>query len=189
MAAASRLMSSSSDCMQQAGGGEFHAPVVQLGPAVALPVDDPARAGGVAQAAVGRHPVERWRRADALAVAHLIEPEVLGVLEERDERFFEERQHGIGRAVAVLNPPGVPGRTFDQAVPGRHVEHGQVLELGIGREHPARRVEQPQILDIALTLEKPTVKLSLLGRGQERGGDEQENPHLARSESIHRFAF
>ena len=173
---------------EQTRGGELHAPVMELRAAVALSVDDPAGAGGVAEAAVGRHPVEGRGGADALAVAHLVEPEVLRVLEESDERLFGRNGSArVGRAVAVLNPPGVPGRAFDQAVPGRHIEHGEVLELGIGREHPARGVEQAQVFDVAFAAKERAPELGFLSSRQWQGGDEQQDPSVEWSESIHRL--
>ena len=57
MASRSRLISSSSACITHAGGGELHAPVVDVDAAVALLGDEPVRGGGVAEAAVGRDPV------------------------------------------------------------------------------------------------------------------------------------
>ena len=172
---------------QHSRRGEFHAPIVELRAAVALSIHDPAGARGVAEATVRGHPVEGRGGADALAVAHLIEPEVVRVLEEGGERLFKERQHRVGRAVAVLNPPGVPGRAFDQAVPTGQVEHGQVLELGIGRQRAARRVEQAQILDIAVPVKERAPELVFVSSGQCQGGNEQQVPGEEWSDGIHRL--
>ncbi len=132
-----------------AGGRELHAPIVDVHSAVTLLGNRPARPGGIAQAAVRWDPREIVERSRRLAVAHLIEPQVLGILQEAKERFLQERQCAVGRPIAVLDPPCVPGGALDQAVPGGHIEHSHVLELGIGLEHPPGDVEQLQVLRVA----------------------------------------
>jgi len=138
------------------------------GSAIALLIDDPAGPGGVAEAAVGGDPVEGRRGAFAVAITHLVEPEVLGMLEEGDERFAQERQDAIGGAVGVLNPPRVPGGAFDEAVPLGLVEHGEVLQLRVRLEHAARCVEQSQVFEVAAATVVFAVELRL-GGGRGRG--------------------
>ena len=117
--------------------------------AIALLVHDPAGPGGVAQRAVGRHPIEGRRRAHPFAIAHLIEPKVLRILEEGEKRFAAEGQGGVGRAVTVLNPPGIPRGAFDQAIPVGGVEHGKVLKFRVRLEHAPRHVQQTEVLHVA----------------------------------------
>ena len=128
--------------------GELHAPIMNPGPPVALFIDNPPWPRRVTQAAVRRHPIKRRLCADALAIADLVEPQVLRVLQERDERLPQERENGVGRAVGILDPPRVPGRPFDQPVPLRFVKHGQVLQFRVRLKHPPRRLQQPQILHV-----------------------------------------
>jgi hypothetical protein len=154
---------------EDARRGEFHAPIVNGGAAIALLIDDIARPGAIAEAAVGGDPVEGRRRAGAVAIPHLVEPQVLGMLEEGDEGLAQERQDAVGGAIGVLNPPGVPGRAFHEAVPLGLVEHGEVLQFGVRLEHAARRVEQPHVFDIATATVVFAVELRL-GRGGGWGG-------------------
>ena len=146
---------------EDAGGGEFHAPIVDGGAAIALLIDDPAGPGGIAEAAVGGDPVEGRRGAGAVAITHLVEPQVLGMLEEGDEGLAQERQDAVGGAVGVLNPPRAPGWAFDEAVPRGLVEHGEVLQFGVRLEHAAGGVEQLQVFDIT----PPTVVFAVELRG------------------------
>jgi len=148
-------------CLEHhAGGGELHAPVVHVGFAVALPVNDAARRGGVAERAVGRHPVELsdGRAAAALAVAHLLEPHLVRILDEAHEGLAQQRQRGVSGAVTVLDPPHVPSGPLVHAVPARRVKHGKVLELRIGLHHARGDVEQLQVLDVALAPVMLTIK-------------------------------
>ena len=150
-----------------ARGGELHAPIVNGDAAIALLIDDPAGPGGIAEAAVGADPVHGRLGADAVAVAHLVEPQILGVLEKGDKRLAQQRQDAVGGAVGVLYPPRAPGGAFHEAVPLGLVEHGQVLQFGVGLEHAAGCVEQPQVFDVAAA----TVVLAVeLRRGRAGGG-------------------
>jgi len=148
---------------EQSGGGELDAPVVQLGLAVALFVDDPAGACGVAETTVRGDPIKWGRGADALAVPHLIEPQVLGVLEEGGEGFLEEGKGGVGGAVAVLDPPGVPGGAFHEPIPGGHVEHGKILELGVGCQRPSGDIQETEVFGIPTAMEEESLVLGFCG--------------------------
>ena len=83
MAASSRLISSSSVCITSPAAVNSMPQSWIVQPAVALLGDEPVGPGSVAEAAVGRNPLELPERPGRLAVAHLVEPQVLGVLQER----------------------------------------------------------------------------------------------------------
>src|SRR5205814_9451629 len=117
---------------------------------------NPAGSGGVAEIAVRR---DRRRLAGdlhelfgraPLAVAHLIEPEVLRVLQPGDVRLDMKRQRAVARPEAVLNPPRVPGRRLDKAVPARHVQHADTGPLDIWHEEAIGTVEQLEVFSIAV---------------------------------------
>ena len=160
--------------------------------AIALLVVDGARSGGVAEAAIRRHPIVV---ALVFAVAHLVEPEILGVLQEGGERFFEERQGGVGGPVAILDPPGAPGGSFHKPIPARMIEHAEALEFGIGREHPPRNVEQLQIFLIPFAAEELSLEhLGLQGRQSPgREAEEQDADHDRAEDRLkgpgHRVSF
>src|SRR5688500_596172 len=102
---------------------------------IALLVINLTRLGTIAQTSVRSHPVVFSL---SLSVTHLIEPEIMGVLQKRDEGLLKKRKRGMCGAVAVLNPPRVPGRSFHQSVPERCVKHGEILIIGIWTEHAPR---------------------------------------------------
>src|ERR1035441_165783 len=162
---------------EDARGGELHAPIVNGSAAIALLIDDRGGRGAIAQAAVGSDPVERRGSSAAVAIAHLVEPQILRMLQEGHEGFAQQRQDAVGGAVGVLYPPCVPGGAFNQAVPLSLVEHAEVLQLRVRLEHAARRVEQPQVFDIAASTVVLTVELRLgggsgWGRSHGEGGGE-----------------
>src|ERR1035441_703791 len=76
---------------EDARSGELHAPIVNGSAAIALLIDDRGGRGAIAQAAVGSDPVERRGCSAAVTIAHLVEPQILGMLEEGDERLTQER--------------------------------------------------------------------------------------------------
>ena len=142
-------------------------------------------AGGVAELPVGDDQLLPAVCPGPLAVAHLVEPQILGVLEEGGQRLLEQRQPAVGRAVAVLDPPRAPGGPFDEPVPGGRVEHGDVLKLGVGREHPPRDVQQPQVLHVALArveLALEAVRPTCSGRCDARGHDDKHDRSYDRRE-------
>src|ERR1019366_8215107 len=169
---------------EDARGGELHAPIVNGSAAIALLIDDRGGRGAIAQAPVGGHPVERRGCSAAVAIAHLVEPQILGILEEGNEGFAQQRQDAVGSAVGVLYPPCAPGGAFDEAVPLGLVEHGEVLQLGVRLEHAARRVEQPQVFDIAASTVVFAIELRFGGGGGwgrshgEGGGENSEGGGL-----------
>ena len=135
--------------VDQASRRVFQHPIVDVDPTVTLLGNEQAWCSAIAKAPIRCHPI---LVALPFPVAHLVEPEVLCVLKKRDKRFLIEGQRTVGRAVTVLGPPGLPGRSLDQPVPVGIVEHRQVLEFRDRREHASGNIEQLQILDIALTV-------------------------------------
>src|SRR5262245_56641399 len=115
---------------------------------ISLLVNNPTRSGRIAQATVRRYPIERSDCANPFAIPHLVEPEILRILQERDIRLPEKRQNTVSGPIRVLNPPSIPRRALNQSIPLRFVQHRKVLQFRIGLKHAPGDLKQPEILSI-----------------------------------------
>jgi hypothetical protein len=70
-------------------------------------------------------------------------------LEKGKVRLLKKGKDTVSRAEAVLDPPGLPGRAFHEAIPVRYVEHGNVLELRVWLEQAAGIVQEFKIIEVS----------------------------------------
>ncbi len=151
--------------------------------AIALAINDPPWTRGIAEAPIRRYPIERWRRPYSLAITHLIKPQILRVLQKRHKGFLQKRQGAVSGAIAVLHPPCIPSRPLYQPIPVRHVEHRQILEHEVGREHSTSNIQQAQILGVAnaaveLAFELPLPRPCPQAKQWHTYSGAEESPHF-----------